>query len=120
MILRAIPAVIALLLLGAHFFRGGNVILAAVCGLLPFLLVVRRRIALRIVQFALAAGVPIWVHTIMVLTWMRMEMGAPWLRMLLILSSVALFTGLCVWLLNAKAVKRYFPKHGVGKTTDVL
>ena len=120
MILRAIPAVIALLLLGAHFFRGGNVILAAVCGLLPILLLVRRRMALRIVQCVLAAGVPIWIHTTLVLTRMRMEIGAPWLRMLLILSAVALFTGLCVWLLNAKAVKRYFPKLRGRKTTDAL
>ena len=47
----------------------------------------------------------------MVLTQMRMQMGAPWLRMLLILSAVSLFTGWCVLLLNSIKVKQGFPKH---------
>lgn len=112
MILRTIPAGFALLLLGAHFFRSGSVILAAICGLLPLLLLVRRRIALRVVQCALAAGVPVWAHTAFVLTKMRMQLGANWLRMLLILSAVCLLTALCVWLLNSQAVKRHFPARG--------
>jgi hypothetical protein len=109
--LRTAPAVFALLLLGAHFFRGGDLILAAVCAALPLFLLVRRRMALRVVQFALAAGVPIWIHTTVELTRMRMQLGAPWPRMLLILAAVALFTGWCVWLLNSKTVKQRFPVH---------
>ena len=112
MILRTIAAGFALLLLGAHFLRSGSVILASVFALMPLLLMVRRRFALRVVQIALAAGVPIWIHTALVLTWMRLQIGAPWLRMLLILSAVTLFTGLCVWLLNTEPVKRRFPMHG--------
>ena len=115
MILRTIPAVIALLLLGAHFLRGGSLILAAACGLLPLLLLVRRRIALRVVQWVLITGVPIWIHTALVLTRLRMNVGVPWLRMLLILSAVALFTGLCALLLNTKAVKSRFPKARWGR-----
>jgi hypothetical protein len=111
MIPHALPAVFALLLLGAHFFRAGSVIFTAVCALLPLLLVVRRRIALRIVQYGLAAGVLVWLHTAAELTLMRIQLGAPWMRMLLILSAVALFTGLCVWLLNNNKVKQRFPKH---------
>lgn len=110
MILRSIPAVIALLLLGAHFFRGGNLVPTVACVLLPLLLVVQRRIALRVVQCSLAAGVFIWLHTAAVLVQMRMQVSAPWLRMLLILSAVALFTGFCAALLNSKAVLRRFPK----------
>ena len=70
--------------------------------------------ALRVLQCVLAAGVPIWIYTTVELTRMRMQLGAPWLRMLLILSAVSLFTGWCVWLLNTKTVKRHFPKHGEG------
>ena len=112
MILRVIAAGFAMLLLAAHFFRDGNVTLASGCALLPFLLLVKRRFALRVVQCGLAAGVAIWIHTATVLTRMRVQLGAPWLRMLLILAAVSLFTGLCVWLLNAEAVKRRFPAHG--------
>ena len=111
MIPHVIAAGFAMLLLAAHFFRGGNVALASGCALLPFLLLGKRRFALRIVQSALAAGVAIWIHTAIVLTRMRVQLGAPWLRMLLILAAVSLFTGLCVWLLNAQAVKRRFPTH---------
>ena len=112
MILRSIAAGFALLLLGAHFLRSGSLILALICALLPLLLMVRRRSALRVIQVALAAGVPIWIHTAFVLTRIRMQLGTPWLRMVLILSVVSLFTGLCVWLLNTNGVKRHFPLHG--------
>ena len=109
---RFLPAGFAMLLLGAHFLRGGNVILAAICGLSPLVLLVQRRIALRVAQCSLAAGVMVWTHTAVVLTRMRMQLGAPWVRMLLILSTVSLFTALCVWLLNADTVKRRFPRNG--------
>lgn len=112
MTLRTVPAGFALLLLGAHFFRGGSIVLAAACALMPLLLLVRRRMALRAVQFVLAAGAAVWIHTIVTLTRMRMQSGAPWLRMLLILSAVALFTCMCVWLLHTETVKRHFPKNG--------
>ena len=112
MIPRTIAAGLAMLMLGAHFLRAGSPILAAVCALLPLWLLVRRRLALRVVQLALAAGVLIWLHTAFVLTWMRMQAGAPWLRMLLILSAVSLFTGWCVRLLNNKTVTHRFPNHG--------
>jgi hypothetical protein len=52
MILRTAPAVFALLLLSAHFYRGGDLIPATVCVTLPLLLLVQRRMALRVVQFA--------------------------------------------------------------------
>ena len=111
MIRYGIPAVFALLLMGAHFFRAGSLVLAAACALLPLLFLVRRRIALRIMQCALAAGVLIWIHTAAELTLIRIQLGAPWLRMLLILTAVALLTGLCVLLLNTSKMKQRFPKH---------
>ena len=118
--LRAILAVFALLLLAAHFLRDGSYILTAACALLPLLLLVRRRMALRVIQFTLAAGVAIWIHTAIVLTRTRMEFGAPWLRMLLILSAVSLFTGCCALLLNTTVVKNSFPVLGGGKTTNAV
>ncbi len=118
--LRAIPTVFALLLLAAHFLRDGSYILAAACAILPLLLLVRRRMALRVIQFALAGGVTIWIHTAIVLTRTRMEFGAPWLRMLLILSAVSLFTGCCALLLNTAAVKSRFPVRGGEKTTNAV
>lgn len=118
--LRVIPTVFALLLLAAHFLRGGNYILTAACALLPLLLLVRRRMALRVIQCALAAGVAVWIHTAIVLTQTRMEFGAPWLRMLLILSAVSLLTGCCALLLNTDAVKSRFAVHGGGTTTNAV
>ena len=112
MTLRTVPAGFALLLLGAHFLRGGSIVLAAACGLMPLLLLMRRRMALRAIQFVLAAGVAVWIHTTVALTRMRMQSGESWLRMLLILSAVVMFTCLCVWLLNTETVKRHFSKNG--------
>ena len=115
MILRMVPAVFALLLLAAHFFRAGDLMLALACALAPLLLTVRRRIALRAVQGMLAAAIPIWIHTAAVLTQVRLQIGAPWLRLMLILSAVALFTGASLWLLNTKTTKRFFPKRSKGQ-----
>ena len=117
---RTIPTFLALILLGAHFLRAGSILLAAACVLLPLLLLIRRRVALRIVQCALAAGVVVWIHTALVLTQMRMQLGVPWLRMLLILSAVCLFTAGCVWLLQTKAVKQHFPLQERIKPTDAV
>lgn len=90
-ILLSLPG-LALLVLGAHFYRTGELLLVGGCVLLLPLLAVRRAWAVRVLQAALLAGTLEWLWTAALLAQQRLAMGQPWQRMALILAAVALFT----------------------------
>ena len=89
MALRLLPAVLALLVLGAHFLRAGYLALAALALAVVALLFVRRPWAARAVQGALVLGALEWLRTLALLALERRASGAPYLRMTLILVAVA-------------------------------
>ena len=89
---RTIPAILAFLLLAAHCFRAGWMILVPLCLAAPLLLLVARRGAMITVRALLVAGALEWVRTLTVLALGRRAVGAPWFRMALILGVVAAFT----------------------------
>ena len=93
MLLLILPA-LALLLLGAHFMHAGLMPVAIVAVLLIGLLAVPRRWAARTVQVILALGVIEWVLTAITRAQMRMTHDQPYLRLVLILGVVALFTAI--------------------------
>jgi len=105
---RLIPLVLAFLLLGAHFLRDGNLVLVIVSLLIPWLLLIKKPWALLGVQWLTYLSALVWVRTAIVLVQQRMMMGAPWLRLSLILAGVALFTLYAGYLLNSKAVKKRY------------
>lgn len=95
----ALPAVLSLLVLGAHFLRSGWPALTIACVAIPVLLVVRRPWAVKVVQAVLVLGALLWVRTVIVLIDERQAAGRAWLRMAIILGGVALFTFLSAVLL---------------------
>jgi hypothetical protein len=108
MALRLVPAALALLVLGAHFLRAGNLALVAVALAVAALLFVRRPWAARTVQIALALGALEWLRTLTLLTEERRAIGAPYLRMTLILAAVALATAFSLLAFRSRAVKEHF------------
>jgi hypothetical protein len=108
MALRLLPAALALLVLGAHFVRAGHLALVAAALALVALLFVRRPWAARIVQVALVLGAVEWLRTLAVLAQERRAAGAPYLRMTLILASVALATALSLLTFRSRALKEHF------------
>lgn len=100
-VLRRLPAVLALLMLGALSLRLG----------LPFLLALPLTLALLVALFVpraavqaslsamLGIGSLAWLGTAWLRVNERLALGAPWLRMVLILGAVALFTAWAAWLL---------------------
>jgi len=92
------------LLLAAHFLRMGHPILTLLCILLPFLLVIKKRLSLIILEFFTYMGAGIWVHTIIMLIKKRIKMGTSYRTALIILASVALFTLFSGLILNKKKV----------------
>lgn len=90
--LRSIPAILASMLIAAHFLRDGMIILVVVSVAMPALLLIPSRfgpVALQCLLFLAAAE---WVRTLVLLAQERAAMGAPWLRMALILAAVTAFT----------------------------
>lgn len=90
--LQLLPVILSALLLAAHFLRDGALPLVALSALLPFLLLIRRPWAARIVQIALAAGAVLWWQTLTEFVAMRQAFGQPWTRLAIILGVVVLFT----------------------------
>lgn len=105
--LLVVPA-LALLLLAAHFFHAGAGLVAAVCILLIALLFVPRRWAGRTVQLVLAAGVVEWVLTASTLARLRLRHDEPYVRLVIILGGVALFTAVAAALFQHPALRARF------------
>jgi hypothetical protein len=104
---RLLPAVLALLLLAAHFYRAGQLVLAALAAVFAVLPFVRHRTAGLIVQVALALGAFEWVRTTFAFAGARVAQGGPVLRLVLILGTVVAFTLFAAWLLGTKPAQRW-------------
>jgi ABC-type uncharacterized transport system permease subunit len=89
-----LPAILSLLTLGAHCFRGANWLGLGFVALLLVLLAVRKPVCARIVALALLFGVVEWLRTAYRIGSSRMSEGQPWVRMAVILGIVAVITGL--------------------------
>lgn len=99
LVLKTLPAALAMLLLAAHFLRGGCLPAVLACLLLLPICFVRATWARLTVRSVLAAAVVIWLATAWRIAEARTAAGESGLRALLILGAVAAFTGFAAWLL---------------------
>jgi hypothetical protein len=107
-ILLASPIVLSCLVLAAHFLRGGQAALVAVCLALPLLFLVRRPWAGWTITVLLGLGSLEWLVTLAHIAQQRMAMEQPWLRMAAILGTVALITGASALLTRSRHLARHF------------
>ncbi|MFA7382174.1 MAG: hypothetical protein WC001_01855 [Desulfurivibrionaceae bacterium] len=91
-LLRLFPVIFSMLLLTAHFYRAGYLLLAGGSLLALGLLFIRRPLAARLMQGLLVAGAMEWLATAGRLVIFRQAQGLPWLRLAMILGLVALTT----------------------------
>ena len=105
------PIILSFLLLAAHFFRAGQLVLVAVALLLPLLLLVRKPWAARVMQAALLLGAIEWARTIMIFSLARLAAGQPYLRMVLILGAVALCTAGSALLFKTPALRNRYEQR---------
>jgi presenilin-like A22 family membrane protease len=96
---RSIPAVMALIVLAAHFYRAEAVVPAIICVAAIALVFLRRPWPMWIVRLGLSAGSVLWLITAWRIAQSRMNAGMPYLRMLAILGAVAAFTAFAAWIL---------------------
>jgi len=98
----------ALLLLGAHFFRAALVPLTVVCLGLVALLFVRSAWAARTLQVALAIGTLEWLRTAWEFASIRVDLGQPYGRLIVILGAVASVTALAGLALRTRTARGHF------------
>ncbi len=90
--IKLLPAILSLLLLGAHFLRGRLWVLFLIALIMLLFLPIRKPWSARLVQMFLVIGGLEWVRTLISLAKMRQAEGLPWMRLALILGAVAVFT----------------------------
>ena len=103
--LRLLPVILSCLLLGAHFYRAGQVWLTLLCVVLLLLLFLRKPWVPRLFQVALLLGALEWLLTLNRLMGVYAAMDRPWTRMAMILGGVALFTAASGLVFQGKKLK---------------
>ncbi|RMH70249.1 MAG: hypothetical protein D6675_09970 [Gemmatimonadetes bacterium] len=114
LILQFIPIVLSLLVIGAHFMREGLMGFVLVSLLLLISLFFRRPLVARVVQVALILASVEWVITAYQLMVFRLKWQLPWLRMILILSGVALVTFASAFLFQTQTMKAHYKMKDEG------
>lgn len=105
-----LPVILSLVVLAAHFMRGGNMIMVVAVLAVLGLLAVRRRWAANVVQLTLVLGAAEWVRTLARLIALRAEAGQPASRLAVILGGVALATALSALVFRSARLRgRYKP-----------
>ena len=103
-LLRRLPALVALLMLGALTLRLGSPLLVTVPLnlLLLVLLVIPRALLQTVLSAMLWVGALAWLGMAWVRVNERLTLGQPWIRLVTIFGAVTLFTAWSAWLLREK------------------
>jgi len=109
MILRISLYAIAAAVLGAHFLRGGNFLMVALCLAAPLLFFWRQQWSLLLLQILAYGASATWLVVAYQLIALRQRSGQPWTAAAVILGSVALFTLVAGLLLNSRAIRSRYP-----------
>ncbi len=100
--------VLSFAVLAAHFLRDGNVAMVAVCLFMPVLLFFPKRAAARALQVALFLGALEWIRTLVGIVEVRMAVGAPYVRTVIILGIVAALTLASAFVFRAARMRRRY------------
>ena len=91
-LVRIIPVILSFLLLAAHLQRIYLDFWSYIVILIPFILIYKKQISVRIVQIVLILGSIEWMRIIFIYRAQRIETGDSWHRLAVILGIIALFT----------------------------
>lgn len=116
-LVRTIPAALSAALLAAHFWRAQENAIVLLCLALIPLFFTQRGKVLAAARGLLVLGSVEWMRTAVVLAMERQALGAPWMRMALILAGVSLFTLGSAWNLGRNASSRREQVEETGQAT---
>ena len=103
--LKILPIILCFLLLAAHFGRANLLILQIISILIPFMLFWKTKIAAIIIQACLILAGIEWIRTAVYYARIRIENGEPWLRLAIILGSVAILNFATALVFRTKSMK---------------
>ncbi|MBU8869589.1 MAG: 4Fe-4S binding protein [Gemmatimonadales bacterium] len=107
--MRYVPMIFFSLVLVAHHSRGGEPGLMGLWLTLPLALFFRRRWVDRALQLMMVAGAFEWALTVQSIIEVRLMVGLPYLRMVLILGAVVLLTAASGLLLETRGRRKRLP-----------
>ncbi|NOR25824.1 MAG: hypothetical protein GQ542_15835 [Desulforhopalus sp.] len=107
-VLTILPILCSTLLIAAHFYRSGSLLLTAVSLLLPLVLFTRSHWAPRLVTVFLLLSAAEWLRTMLVFIEQYQAAGISWTRLAIILTSVSLFTALSSLAFKTASMKRRY------------
>jgi tellurite resistance protein TehA-like permease len=110
---RLLPVILSCLLMSAHFSRANMSGIAFVWLLIPFLLLIKREWVARVFQVLMVIGSLVWLETTFRLIKMRIALSESWVRLAIILFTVALFTLLSTLVFENKKLKERFKKNAI-------
>ncbi len=90
--------ILSAVLIAAHFLRLGSLLMAVAGLAIPLLLLVKGKLASRILQGVLVLAGAEWLRTLIILAVRRQADAQPWIRMAAILGSVAAVTFISAFL----------------------
>lgn len=106
--LRVLPVILSTLVLVAHFYRSGNLVVVALLALLPLMLFIRKPWVPGLYVGVLLIGAAEWVRTLLVIADVRQAQGAPWMRMAMILGAVALVTAASSLVFASRSMRKRY------------
>jgi hypothetical protein len=116
-VLALLPIFCSTVLIAAHFYRSGSLLLTAVSLALPLLLFARNHWVPRLVSLFLLLSAAEWLRTMLVFIGQYQEADRSWTRLAIILTVVSLFTALSSLAFKTTAMKkRYITKRQSGQT----
>ena len=104
-LVRIIPVILSFLLLAAHLQRIYMYAWSYIVLLIPFILLYKKQISVRIVQVVLFIGSIEWLRIIFIYRAQRIELGESWYRLAIILGIVAIFTLLSIIVFRNKTLR---------------
>jgi len=106
--------------MAAHFSRANQTGLVIVCLLFPLLLFIKRRWVAKVFQVLLLLAAIEWILTTLRIVHIRQMQGEAWIRLVIILGSVALFTALSALVFESKSLKQRFRDTGTSEDISAI
>lgn len=107
-ILRLLPVLLSFLLIAAHFSRADQTIMVIISLAIPFLLLIKKRAIIRIMQIVLLLAAAEWIRAMLSYIEVRKLSGDDWTRLAIILSVVAILTAASGLIFQNKTILKMY------------
>jgi predicted membrane protein len=97
-----------IILLAAHFSRGGNDILAGITLVVPFLFLVKQKWVIIGLELLAYLAAVVWLYGAYAYIQIRIATGDDWMRLLIIMGAVALYTAGVGFFLRSQKIKEVY------------